>query len=83
MLLFKQSDPRKAADLVAIDLGRLEYAGAQHDPVAALLFCTPVKVDLSIINGRVVVEDGRIVGMDMERVIRRHNDMAHQMVETL
>ncbi len=75
--------PGKAADLVAIDLGRLEYAGAQHDPVAALLFCAPVKVDLSIINGRVVMEDGRIVGMDMERVIRRHNEMARQMVEML
>jgi 8-oxoguanine deaminase len=73
--------PGKAADLIGIDLDRLNYAGAApHDPVGALLLCTPPTVDLSIINGRVVVEDGRIPGLDVERLIPRHNELAVQMV---
>jgi cytosine/adenosine deaminase-related metal-dependent hydrolase len=38
----------KCADLIAIDLNRLEYAGALHDPVSAIVFCAPVKVDYTI-----------------------------------
>jgi 8-oxoguanine deaminase len=70
----------KAADLIAINLNRLEYAGALHDPVAAVLFCTPVKVDWSMINGRVVVKEGHLETVDMGPVIERHNQIARQMV---
>jgi cytosine/adenosine deaminase-related metal-dependent hydrolase len=31
----------KCADFIAINLGKLGYAGALHDPVAALVFCSP------------------------------------------
>jgi len=73
--------PGKAADLIGIQLDRLEYAGAAcHDPLAALVLCTPPTVDLSIVNGRVVVEDGRIPGLDLERLIARQNELASQMV---
>ena len=52
---------------MAFDLSRLEYAGAAiHDPLGALLFCAPTTCDLSVINGRVVVERGEIVGFDLE-----------------
>jgi len=36
----------KCADFIAIDLNCLDYAGALHDPVAAVLFCTPQNVAL-------------------------------------
>ena len=35
----------KCADFFAINLDRLEYAGALHDPVAATVFCSPAQVD--------------------------------------
>jgi len=73
--------PGKAADFIAINLDRLEYAGAGHDPLGALLFCRPVNVDLSVINGRVVVEKGHIVGFDLERVIARQNEISQEMLK--
>jgi cytosine/adenosine deaminase-related metal-dependent hydrolase len=35
----------KCADFFAVDLNRLDYAGALVDPVAAIIFCAPVSVD--------------------------------------
>ena len=72
--------PGKAADFIAINLDRLEYAGARHDPLGALLFCRPVNVDLSVINGRVVVEKGHIVGFDLEMAIARQNEISQEML---
>jgi len=73
--------PGKAADFIAIHLDRLEYAGAGHDPLGALLFCRPVNVDLSVINGRVVVQKGHIVGFDLERAIARQNEISQEMLK--
>jgi cytosine/adenosine deaminase-related metal-dependent hydrolase len=70
----------KAADFIAVKLNRLDFAGALHDPVAALVFCTPPRVDLSIINGRVVVENGELTTVDLLPVIERHNRMAQEMI---
>ncbi|CAG0943725.1 partial 5-methylthioadenosine/S-adenosylhomocysteine deaminase, partial [Anaerolineae bacterium] len=39
----------KAADFIAVKMDRLDFAGALHDPVSALVFCTPPRVDLSVI----------------------------------
>ena len=70
-----------AADFIAIKLNRLDFAGALHDPVAALVFCTPPRVDLSVINGRIVVENGELTTVELGAVIERHNRMAREMVQ--
>jgi len=72
--------PGMAADFIAFDLERLDYAGAMHDPLAALVFCTPQRVDLSVINGRVRVKDGHIVDLALEPLIRRHNRISREMI---
>jgi len=69
----------KAADLIAIDVNRLEYAGA-GDLVAAAVFCAPAKVDFSMVNGRLVVEEGRLTAMEIEPIIARHKEIARGMV---
>ncbi len=69
----------KAADLIAIDVNRLEYAGA-GDLVAAAVFCAPAKVDFSMVNGRLVVEEGRLTSMEIEPIIARHNEIAREMI---
>jgi cytosine/adenosine deaminase-related metal-dependent hydrolase len=71
----------KAADFIAIDINRLGYAGALHDPLAALVFCAPQNVDISVINGRLVVDRGRIVGFDLDDIIARHNEISRRMLE--
>jgi cytosine/adenosine deaminase-related metal-dependent hydrolase len=73
-------EPGKAADWIAINVNRLGYAGALHDPVAATIFCAPVGVDWSMINGRVVVDQGRLTTLEIEPIVERHNRLAHQMV---
>ena len=71
----------KAADVIGIDLHTLAMAGgAVHDPVAALLLCSVDRVDLSIINGRQVVRDGRILTVDVEALVGRHNEIARRLV---
>jgi cytosine/adenosine deaminase-related metal-dependent hydrolase len=71
--------PGMAADFVAFDLNQLGYAGAQHDPLAALVFAAPQQVALSAINGRVVVEDGQLIGTDLPALIARHNELSRKL----
>ena len=70
----------KAADFIAFDLNQLAYAGAQHDPMAALIFCAPQQVDLSVINGRIVVEDGELRTVNLRPVIERHNRISQRLI---
>jgi 8-oxoguanine deaminase len=73
--------PGMSADIVMFSLKQIGYAGAWHDPVAALVFCTPSDVAYSIINGRVVVRDGQITSINLPVVMERHNRLAHQLAE--
>ncbi len=73
--------PGMAADFVAFDLNRIGLAGALHDPVAALVFCAPGEVALSVIDGRVVVKDGRLATLDLPVLIERHNRLARELVD--
>jgi len=66
----------KMADLVAVDLNRVDYAGALHDPVAALAFCAPVKVDYNLVGGKFIVQEGRLVTEDLPALIQEHNQAA-------
>jgi cytosine/adenosine deaminase-related metal-dependent hydrolase len=75
-------EPGKAADLVAFRVDGIEHAGAQADPVAALLTCSPVRAWLSIIDGRVVVEDGELTDVDLGLLVERHNAIARRMLTT-
>ncbi len=75
--------PGNAADVIAFDLNELGFAGALHDPVAALVFCTPARVDLSVINGQIVVKDGRLTTLELGPVIERHNQIAKALVNAI
>ncbi len=72
-------EPGKAADLIGINFDRLEYAGAAADPFAALAFCAPVGVDVSIIDGKVVVEAGQLVNVDLPAVLSHHKRLSQRI----
>lgn len=73
--------PGKAADIVGIRLHTLDYAGAApHDPVAALVFCYPRKVDMAMVNGKLLVDHGELLGWDLGALIHRHNQIARALV---
>ncbi len=73
--------PGMAADLIGLRRERLEYAGAQHDPLAALLLCAPAWVDLALVHGQVRVQDGVIPGLDLPALVARHNALSADLVE--
>ncbi len=73
-------EPGKAGDFVAVSMDRIEYAGAQHDPVAALLFAAPTQVDHVYVHGRPVVRDRELVTADVEEIVREQNRLAAQLV---
>ena len=68
------------ADLAMFRTDTLAMAGgAVHDPVGALLLCASENADFTVVNGRVVVREGRIVTLDMGPLIERHNRLALQL----
>ena len=70
----------KCADLFAINLNRLDYAGALHDPVAAALFCAPQTVDFNIVGGNLIVNQGTLVTVDVPGLVGRHNQAAKRLL---
>ena len=50
------------------------------DPVAGLLTCAPVNAWFSIINGRMVIEQGEITGVDIKALVKQHNEQAERLL---
>ena len=73
--------PGMAADFVGFRTDTLGMAGgAVHDPLAALVFCQPQGADLSVIDGRVRVRDGELLGADLPAMVARHNAIARRLL---
>lgn len=72
--------PGMCADFFAIDLNHLEYAGALHDPLAALVFCSPVKADYTVVGGKFIVKEGQLLSVDLPNLIERHNRAATRLL---
>ena len=74
-------EPGKAADLVAYRVDGIRHAGAGGDPVAALLTCAPTDAWLSLINGRTIIEQGQILDLDVEALVKQHNRQAQRLLQ--
>ncbi|GAC1400054.1 MAG: 8-oxoguanine deaminase [Ktedonobacteraceae bacterium] len=73
--------PGMAADFIGYRLDTLSLAGgATHDPLAALVFCHPPQVDMSVINGRVRVQNRVLLDVDLPALVSRHNTIAYALV---
>lgn len=73
----------KCADFIAVDLNTLPFAGALHDPVAALLFSHFKGVDLNVVHGKIIVENGQLTTIDVPNLIEKHNRAARRLVKEL
>ena len=69
-----------AADFIAVDMQTIGFAGALHDPVAALVFCTPPQVAWSVVNGRIIVREGELASAELPLIIESHNRLARELV---
>ncbi len=68
----------KRADLAIWDVSKLEAAGS-WDPVAALVLCGPFNVRDLFVEGRSVVRDGHLTGIDLGMVVERQNKLAQKL----
>jgi cytosine/adenosine deaminase-related metal-dependent hydrolase len=73
-------EPGKCADFFAINLNRLEYAGALHDPVGAVIFAQSVKADYTVVGGRFVVRNAQLVTVDEPVLVKRQNQCAKRLL---
>lgn len=69
-----------SADIIAFRLDTVGFAGALHDPIAGLVFGQSPQVDLSIINGKVVVQDGHLLTVDLPVLIENHNRLSIELI---
>jgi len=72
--------PGMSADIIAYRADTIEFAGGQHDLVASLLLCQPNRVDLSIINGEIVVKEGILQTLDLPMLIEEHNALSRSLI---
>lgn len=73
--------PGMRADLALYDLTDVAYAGAaEHDPLAALALCQTTRPRHVFIDGRHVVQDGRLITLDLPEAVRQHNRLARKLV---
>jgi 8-oxoguanine deaminase len=74
-------EPGKAADIALIDTHQLDYAGCLHDKISSiLLFGANHIVDMTIVNGEVVVEKGRLTRMNEDEIIDQTNRLARDFI---
>ena len=75
--------PGLCADLALFDLRTLAFAGgAVHDPVGTLLLCASPQAAWTVVNGRVVVREGRLTTVDLGPLIERHNRLAVTLAQS-
>jgi cytosine/adenosine deaminase-related metal-dependent hydrolase len=70
----------KCADFFAVSLDKLSYTGGLHDPIAALVFCSPLNVDYTVVGGKFVVKEGQLVNLELGRLVEEHNRAARRLV---
>src|SRR5512133_3039119 len=72
----------KCADFFAINLNRLDLAGgAVHDPVSAIVFCQPAKVDYTVVGGKFIVKERKLATVDLGKLVEQHNKAAKRLVD--
>lgn len=71
--------PGMSADFITINCDRPQFAGA-HDLVAAMIFCQVGNVDYSFINGKKVVDCGRITTVELETLVETTNRIAQRLL---
>ena len=71
--------PGAVGDLVCWPLEGVAFAGALTDPVEAWLRCGPVAARHTVVQGKVVVENGSIVTPGIEDMLRRHRAISSRI----
>ena len=72
----------KLADLVLVNMNQIGYGSAMADPLGALVYCgCSHRVDTTIVNGRVVVEDGRLISGSESDIVAQANRVTGKILK--
>jgi cytosine/adenosine deaminase-related metal-dependent hydrolase len=77
-----QLRPGFQADCAAFAVDDLWHAGSVHDPVASLLLCHSTHASLTVVGGDVLVENGRLLLMDLPTLLLRHRELALKLANS-
>ena len=72
--------PGYAADIAAFNTKGIDFAGAQWDLLAGLIFCASSNANYTIVNGKVIVDQGRLKTMNMTKLLERHRAMTDDLI---
>jgi 8-oxoguanine deaminase len=73
-------EPGKLADIAIFPAENLASLGAEN-PVLGLVLCRPRDVDALIIQGKIRVRDGQILGFDYASLADKHREIAKKIWE--
>lgn len=74
----------KAADIVLFDLDRFDFAGNVTDLVTSFAYYGSNHfVDVSIVNGKVLIEDGELKGIDEKAITHKVNELSMEYVKRI
>jgi 8-oxoguanine deaminase len=68
----------KCADVAIFPASDLASSGA-HDKVHALVLCLPRNVEMLVVNGKVRVREGKLIGVDLPVLQERHAAVATRL----
>lgn len=71
----------KRADVALFGVDGLGHVGAEADPVAAVVHCSPQRVRHLFVEGRAVVSKGRLVSADEDAIADEGRRMARQIAQ--
>ena len=72
--------PGYAADITAFKRDNVDFSGSDWDPVASLVFCGPSKANYTIINGKIVVSEGQLTTIPMEKLVHEHSKLSRDLI---
>ncbi|MEA2022077.1 MAG: amidohydrolase family protein, partial [Candidatus Caldatribacteriota bacterium] len=71
----------KAADMFLVNTKRLGFAGGLSDAVSALVNSGDSQVvDMTIVNGKIVVREGKLTSINEEKLIEKANMISQNMI---
>lgn len=73
-------EPGRMADFFTLDLGRVEFSGAVHDPVAAAVMCSAAPARDVFVGGEPVIENYHHRSIDECLLVEEHNRAAVGLV---
>ncbi len=69
------------ADIAVFNINKLEYAGSLSDPLSALLFTgISHQTEYTIVNGKIVVDHGKLTGEDEQFITEKGNGISRKLV---